>query len=63
MKSSEDKETLDKSDTKILKSKGPRTLENTRENGMNRRKRGKGLYTRICYMRFVRNEQISERAG
>ena len=27
------------------------------------KKRGKGLYTRTCCVRFVENEQISERAG
>ena len=69
MKSSENREILDKSETKILKSKGPRMEPWRTPERMARvdEKRGKGLYTRTCYtryyMRFVRNEQINEGAG
>ena len=38
-------------------------MENTRENDGVEEKREKGLYMKICCVRFVKNEQISERAG
>jgi len=50
MKSSENKETLDKSETKILKSKNPRMERGTPERTARvEEKRGKGLYARACY--------------
>jgi len=65
MKSSEDRETLDKLETKILKSKSPRMEPWGIPERMARveEKRGKGLYTKTCCVWFVRNEQRSERAG
>ena len=69
MKSTEDRETLNKSETKILKSKDSRMepWETSDRTAWIDGKRGKGLYTRTCYtryyMRFVRNEQINEGAG
>ena len=64
MKSSEDRKTLDKSETKILKSKGSRTLGDSGEQRERvDEKKGKELYTKTCCVRFVRNGRISERMG
>jgi len=63
MKSSDDRETLDKSKIKILKSKGPKMeLWGTLERATwGKEKRGKELYIKTCCVQFVRNEQISEK--
>ena len=63
MESLKDRQTLNKSETKILKSKGPRMEPWRTPERMARvdEKRGKGLYTRTCCVQFVRNKQISER--
>jgi len=66
IKSSEDRKTLDKSETKILKSKGSRLWENTRENGTNRREKRKriiyeDLLRAVCKERLAKEQDEKDR--